>query len=432
MSARQPFDLAGVRVLEFSVAWAGPMAGRWLGEFGADVIKIEHPTSRGLALSAGMKADPNWRRGQLPDPTLRNAVFPDNDPGEHWWNRLGYFNKINRTKRSLCLDLKAPGGREVFDELVRRSDVVLNNYSPRGVRSLGIDHETLRAVNPTIVTVDLSGFGATGPEFDQVSWGPILEGSSGMAHATGYADSGPYKQGLAFPDAVGGLHGTMAILAALWERDLTGRAVHVDVSQLETYLQFGGELVLTTSLTGAAPPRHGNRADDLAPQGVYPCAGDDRWLAVSVTDDDCWHRFVATTGIAGLDDPAYATVTGRLAAHDELDRLIGAWTAGRDARSTMVLLQEAGVPAGMAMSNEDLVGDPHLADRNFFVSVDQADAGPLTFPGFPYHAAGWTPTVRATPPLGGHNDEILTWLGYGPDAIAALRESGTISDEPPA
>jgi benzylsuccinate CoA-transferase BbsF subunit len=287
-------------------------------------------------------------------------------------------------------------------------------------------HETLRAVNPTIVTVDLSGFGATGPEFDQVSWGPILEGSSGMAHATGYADSGPYKQGLAFPDAVGGLHGTMAILAALWERDLTGRAVHVDVSQLETYLQFGGELVLTTSLTGAAPPRHGNRADDLAPQGVYPCAGDDRWLAVSVTDDDCWHRFVATTGIAGLDDPAYATVTGRLAAHDELDRLIGAWTAGRDA------LQEAGVPAGMAMSNEDLVGDPHLADRNFFVTVDQADAGPLTFPGFPYHAAGWTPTVRATPPLGGHNDEILTWLGYGPDAIAALRESGTISDEPPA
>ena len=140
---------------------------------------------------------------------------------------------------------------------------------------------------------------------------------------------------------------------------------------------------------------------------------------------------MATTGIAGLDDAAFASFEGRLAAHDDLDRLISGWTSVRDARSAMVLLQEAGVPAGMAMANEDLVGDPHLADRDFFVTVEQADAGPLTFPGFPYHAAGWTPTVRATPPLGGHNDEILAWLGYAPDAIAALRAAGTIAEAPP-
>lgn len=429
---RAAFDLDGVRVLELTVAWAGPMAGRWLGEFGADVIKIEHPTSRGLAMGSGMAADPSWQRGQLPGPTLRNGIFPDNDPGEHWWNRLGHFNKMNRTKRSLCLDLKAPGGREIFEELVRRSDVVLNNYSPRGVLSLGIDHETLRTINPRIVTVDLSGFGATGPEYDQVSWGPILEGASGLAHATGYAGSGPFKQGLAFPDAVGGLHGAVALLAALWERDVTGEAVHVDASQLETYLQFAGDLCLTTSLTGASPARKGNRAEDLAPQGVYPCRGDDRWLALSVPDDAAWARLVELVRDPALADADYRSVDGRRAAHDHLDSILAAWTSGQDAHELMARLQDAAIPAGVAMSNEDLVGDPHLTERGFLVTVEQTDARPLTFPGFPVHAAGWQPTVRAAPALGEHNEEILRWLGYDDAAIATLRAAGTVADVPPA
>lgn len=424
-------DLSGVRVLEFSVAWAGPMAGRWLGELGADVIKLEHPTSRGLSVGTGLRADPTWERGQLPGPALRNGVFPDNDPGEHWWNRLGYFNKINRTKRSLCIDLKAPGGREIFEELVRRSDVVLNNYSPRGVLSLGIDHETLRAINPTIVTVDLSGFGATGPEFDQVSWGPILEGSSGLAHATGYADSGPYKQGLAFPDAVGGLHGTIAILAALWEREISGQAVHVDVSQLETYLHLAGELCLATSLSGAPPARRGNRAEGLAPQGVYPCRGEDRWLAITVPDDACWTRLVELVGDDELRAERYATSAGRQQDHDGIDARLSAWTAAQDAQVAMAELQAIGVPAGVAMANEDLVHDPHLRSLDFLVTVDQLDAGPLTFPGFPYRSEAFTPTVQATPALGQHNAEILAWLGYDQAAVEALVTAGTITQEPP-
>jgi crotonobetainyl-CoA:carnitine CoA-transferase CaiB-like acyl-CoA transferase len=429
-SQRPPIDLAGVRVLEFSVAWAGPMAGRWLGEFGADVIKIEHPTSRGLAVGSGMVRDPGWRRGELPGPALRNGIFPDNDPGEQWWNRLGYFNKINRTKRSLCLDVKAPGGREIFEELVRRSDIVLNNYSPRGVKSLGIDHETLRALNPRIITVDLSGFGATGPEFDQVSWGPILEAASGLAHATGYIGSGPYKQGLAFPDAVGGLHGTIALLAALWERERTGEAVHVDVSQLETYLQFGGELCLATSLAGNAPERHGNRAADAAPQGVYPCRGEDRWIALTVTDDACWSRLVGVAG-APLDRAGWATSSSRRADHDEIDALLAGWTSCHDARDLMDVLQAQDIPAGMVMANEDLLADPQLAAREFFVTVDQVGAGPLTFPGFPVHSERTPCRVAPTPALGQHNGEILRWLGYDDAAIAGLAAAATIADSPP-
>ena len=267
-AAGRDLPLAGVQVLEFSVAWAGPLAGRFMADLGADVIKLEHPTSRGLSLS-GPGAEPwdpaKWTWGTIPPPTHRNGTYPDADPGEHWWNRLGYFNKINRGKRSLCIDLKAPGGREVFEELVRRADVVLNNYSPRGVRSLGIDRDTLRAVNPRIVTIDLSGFGATGPGAEQVSWGPILDATSGIAEATGYADSGPYKQGLAFPDAVGGVHGAFAILAALHERDRTDGPVHLDISQQETLLGLAGDLALRASVTGTSPARRGPRRSPSPP-----------------------------------------------------------------------------------------------------------------------------------------------------------------------
>ena len=150
-------ELEGVRVLELSIAWAGPLAGRWMGDLGADVIKIEHPTSRGLSVLPPVGEREPWVWGELPAQALRNGIFPDNEPGEHWWNRIGHFNKINRNKRSLCLDIKGPGGRAVLEALVRQADVILNNYSPRGVRSLGIDHETLRAINPRIVTVSLSG-----------------------------------------------------------------------------------------------------------------------------------------------------------------------------------------------------------------------------------------------------------------------------------
>ena len=240
------------------MAWAGPLAGRFLADLGADVVKVEHPTSRGLSIVAGGAggAGAPWHWGEIPPAGQRNGIFPDAVPGERWWNRMAWFNKMNRGKRSLCLDVKAPGGRAVFEALVARADVVVNNYSPRGARSLGIDHPTLRAINPNLVTVDLTGFGAVGPAAEQVSWGPILDAASGFSAATGYPDSGPYKQGLALPDAVGGVHGAYAILAALWERELTGGPVHVDLSQLETMIGLAGELVLETSLRGgaAAPP----------------------------------------------------------------------------------------------------------------------------------------------------------------------------------
>ena len=268
--------LAGVRVVEFTIAWAGPLVCRMLGDLGADVIKIEHPTARGLAMPPAemiLAERGGWQRGELPGPLSRNGIFLNNDPGDDWFNRLGHWNKMNRSKRGLCLDLKAPGGRDVLRKLVETADIVVNNYSPRGVRSAGITPAELREMNPRIVTLDMSGFGATGPDAERISWGPVLDAASGLASTTGYPDSGPYKQGIAFPDVVGGLHGTVIALAALWQRWRTGEPVAVDLSQLETAINVAGDQFAEASMRppGSAPPRrNGARARDAAPAGVLP------------------------------------------------------------------------------------------------------------------------------------------------------------------
>ncbi len=211
-------------------------------------------------------------------------------PGEHPWNRQGVYNKMQRNKLGLCLDLKAPDGRDVLIDLVRVSDVVLDNYSPRGSRSMGLDYEALLPYKPDLIRVAMSGYGYTGPDQMRPSWGPILEAHSGMAWASGYEDGGPMKVGVALPDPTGGLHAVVAILAALDERDRTGRGCYIDLSQLETYASLGGEKYLSASATGEEPPRWANRSADRAPQGVYPCQGEEEWLAISVETDEEWAR----------------------------------------------------------------------------------------------------------------------------------------------
>ncbi len=429
-------DLRGVRVLEFSVAWAGPLTGRYLADFGADVIKIEHPTSRGIGISSGDGAGPpaGWTRGTLPDPQIRAGVFPDATPGETWWNRMGVWNKMNRGKRSLCLDVKAtPEATELFHRLVEQSDVVLNNYSPRGVRSLGIDHDTLSAINPRIVTVSMSGYGGTGPMAGHFSWGPILEAHSGFDEATGYPGGSPRRLGVAFPDAVGGIHGTFALLAALWERELTGAGQHVDLSQLEALCTLAGDQFLATSLSGRPPERRGNRSLSQAPQGVYPCAGEDAWVALTVLDDAAWAHLVDLVDREALRDPALRTVDGRFAAHDRIDAELAAWSTGLDPFTAAEQLQALGVAASPAMTNRDLVESGHLADRHFLLTVDQPENGVMTYPGFPVHYLETDVELGRAPLLGEHNGEILTTLlGYRPADVARLEREGVIASRPPA
>lgn len=423
--------LAGVRVVELTISWAGPLAARLLADLGADVVKVEHPTSRGVAvLPPDPDAEPDpWEWGELPPPSVRNGIYPNAEPGDEWWNRMSVWNKMNRSKRSLCLDVKGDGGREVFERLVASADIVLNNYSPRGVRSLEIHHDDLRAIKPDIVTISMSGFGSTGPGAEAVSWGPILDAASGLAATTGYRDSGPYKQGLAFPDPVGGLHGASAALAAWQEHLDTGAAVHVDLSQLETLLCVAGDQVLETSLTGRSPARRGARSTVYAPAGAYRCAGVDRWLALTIYDDSDWQRLTGL--IDSLDREVWSDVTARRAAHDEIDDIITTWTSTRDVHGAVAELQTAGIASAVVATNQDIVEDPQLASRGFMVTIEQHACGPWPYPGSHFLVDGEGLPIRPVSPLGGDNETVLAELGYAPEQISQLHDAGTIAARPP-
>jgi len=429
--------LAGVRVIEFTIAWAGPLVCRMLGDLGADVIKIEHPTARGLAMPPAemiLAERGGWEWGQLPGPLSRNGIFLNNDPGDDWFNRLGHWNKMNRSKRGLCLDLKAPGGRDVLRKLVETADIVVNNYSPRGVRSAGITPAELREMNPAIVTLDMSGFGAAGPDAERISWGPVLDAASGLASTTGYPDSGPYKQGIAFPDVVGGLHGTVIALAALWQHWSTAGSVSVDLSQLETAINVAGDQFAEASMHQAGtahPPRRGARTADAAPAGVYRCRGDDAWLALTVDDDATWKSLAELLGDA-QGEPRWTTAAARHADHDAIDAVIERWTATRDKHEAAAELQAAGISASAVMTVADIVNDDHSTARGLMVDHARPGEQPQLFPGLPFRF-DTTPAALSPPPkLGQHNDDILTELGYTPAEITSLYNSNTIANAPPA
>ncbi len=423
-------ELATKRVAEFSIAWAGPLAGRFLADLGLEVIKVEHPTGRGPALGALPEAPLEW--GVLPDPLIRAPVYPQAEPGERRWNRSGLINKLNRGKKSLCLDAKAPGGEDVLARLLASADVVLHNFSPRGADSLGIDRASIEARRPDAVTVAMTGYGETGPLRDFGAYGPLLEAFGGVDQAMGYEGEGPMRIGVAYPDAIGGALGAAATLGAIWERAVGGGAVHVDLSQLEGLLTFAGEALVAASVEGKAPARRGNRSLDHAPHGVYPCQGDDAWVAIAVRTDAEWCALVGVVGGPELTARAELAADARLAERERIDAAISAWTAGRSAMEAASALQDAGAPACPAFTNRDLVESEHLAARGFIVTLDHPDAGPQRFPGFPLHFSRRTVTLNGPPGLGDHNAPVLSSLGYSAGEVADLVRSQTICDRPTA
>ena len=351
-----------------------------------------------------------WRRGRgasTRPPQIRADVFPDADPGERRWNRMGIFNKMNRNKRSLALDAKAPGGaRGARPARSSRPTSLVHNFTPRGARSLGIAPEQLAARNGRIASVAMTGYGETGPMATHSSYGPILEAYGGFDEATGYLDDGPIAPRHRPPR-----RGRRAARRRTPCSPRCGSAssaaapVHVDLSQLETLLAFAGEALLATSVTGAAPARHGNRSADHAPQGVYPCAGDDRWVAVTVRGDDEWaapRRRSSTPALARFADADARRAARR---HDEIDAAIATLDAqdrrAIDAAAAAAGGRHPGVPG--VRQPRPRRGPAPRAPRGFIVEWDQPDVGRRAFPGFPvrprwgrFSAAPW-PALRSAP-----------------------------------
>jgi crotonobetainyl-CoA:carnitine CoA-transferase CaiB-like acyl-CoA transferase len=412
--------LHGVRVLDLTRIWSGPIAGRLLADLGADVIHVESPWNRGLTVRDESMA------------TLSH-LYPDDDPGERPWNRSGGFNKLARNKRSVVLNIQDERGRAVFAELVKHADVVLENYSPRVMPGLGFDFASLAVLNPAIVYTSISGYGATGPGQNRVALGPVIEAAVGLTSIMGYAGSGPYRSGVAWADPVAGMCAVAGTIVGLWDRAAAGGAAQrVEVAMAEAMATFVGEELLAAQVRGSDAVRIGNRDRHHAPQGVYRSAGQDRWVAISVTSDVEWRALCQVMAL----DPAFATLplTGRHQRHDDIDSAISAWTQARSPRSATERLQAHGVIAAQVSDGCDLAEDPQLEACGFWAEMDHADVGRRRYPGSPIRFSETPSAYRLPPPrFGEHNREVYSGLlGMAPEALAELLAARVIVNQPPA
>ncbi len=397
--------LDGVRVVDFTWVVAGPVATRILADHGAEVIKIE----RRDALDFGSR-------------------------------RSGLTGTLNRGKQSMVINMSAPGALALTQRLVATADVVVDNFSARVMRNWGLDYEQLRRLKPDIIALNMSGFGHTGPQQDYVSYGPTLQALSGYTFLMRQHDGEPAGWGFSYSDMAAGYSGALAILFALWHRRRTGEGQRIDLSQFENVATLLGPLLLDILANHAASAAVANRSQErpAAPHGVYRCAdlpGDgparDRWCAIAVFGDDDWPRFCAALGDPQwCRDRRFATHSERMRLAAALDAHVEAWTRCRSAEEVMMVLQRAGIAAGVVANAEDLCRrDRQLQARQYWARIPTPEGDFVELDGVPFKMSETPGCVRAPGPLlGEHTDAILRRvLGMNADAIAALRAADVIA-----
>ena len=389
-----PLPLEGIRVIDTSSVFAMPYTAGILADLGAEVIKIE-------AL-------------QRLDQTRGSAwgVWPDNAPGERPWDRGGPFSTLNRGKRSLVLDLSREEGRDIFRDLVRISDIVVENYTARVMRGWGLDYPKLRELKPDIIHVSNTGYGHNSPWESFPVQGTALEPMTGVCHFSGYIGDRPWKIAQSYPDFVAMWHALFCIMAALRHRALTGEGQWIDVGMYQVNVSFLGEAILDYAANGRLGGRIGNRDHTGAVQGCYQCIGDERWLTVTARTDDEWRALRDLIGVerwGGLTPPA--TLAEAYARHDEVDVALRAWAAGREREEAVAELRAAGLPAGPVNDARDLLLDPHLRACGFYEMVEHApvtDVGRRPVIGRPWKLSGTPVSIRRpAPPLGEANAYVL-------------------------
>jgi crotonobetainyl-CoA:carnitine CoA-transferase CaiB-like acyl-CoA transferase len=412
--------LAGVRVLDLGRVWAGPLAGRVLADLGADVIAVESPDARG-----GRTAPPGL--------AAVTHLFPDGEVGERPWNRIGSVNALQRGKRGITLDLRRADARGLLEQLAAEADVLVENLGPGVLDGFGLGPARLHTLNPSLVLASISGLGPGGPDAHHVAFGPVIEARAGITHAMGYPGGGPMRSGIAWPDPIAALHAVAALLAALRDRDADPerRAPRVEVPMLESALFAVPDVLFEAQTSHADPPRRGSRDPRHAPQGVYPCRGDDRFIAISVTTDAEWRSLRRVLDLdAALDSLGRAARARR---HDAIDAAIAERTRHEDPVTLTHRLQAAGVLAFWLADARDLLESEQLAARGFWLETGHADARPRPEPACPIRLDGAAcRAARPAPRLGEHNREVLAeWLGLGDAALAELEASGVLVDAPP-
>jgi crotonobetainyl-CoA:carnitine CoA-transferase CaiB-like acyl-CoA transferase len=404
--------LAGLRIIDLSMGWAGPICTRNLADLGADVIKIE---------ACGY---PDWWRGV------------DNRPQtvtQRLYEKSHRFNIMNRGKRAITLDLTVPDGVALAKALVTGADAVIENYSAEVLRKFGLDYPALATVNPSLVMVSMAAFGSTGPWRETRAYGSTLEQGSGLPSVGGRPDDPPMMNHLAFGDAVGGLNACSALLIALLHKKRMGEGQFIDLSQVQCMLPFTAAWAIEQSATGRVRSRAGNRHPLFVPHGIFPSAGTDKWVSIAATDDSMW---VALATVIGWIHPMAPTAVERRGLEDEIEGAIAAWTRRHSPDEAMEILQRAGVAAGAVRHPVELIDDPHLAARGFWQWIERAHVGRHPQPSAPYRDSG-APVTVTTPAatLGQYNEEVLAGiLGLSRAEIERLARDGVIGTEalPPA
>ncbi len=423
---RKRLPLEGVRILDFTVVWAGPYATQLLAEWGAEVIRVESTqffpsTTRGVIARTTK---------QMVEQTGQSSGFPDGDPGARPWNRAALFNVHARNKLSMTVDLMRPDGQEVLEQLVRISDGLIENNAVATMERAGISWERLSKVNPELVMVRMPAFGLSGPYRSYRTFGSHMEAVVGHYSIFGYTGADPSSSGTSLAaDPAAGVAGALAFAAGLRHRRRTGKGLQLELSTAENFATYLGEYVMDYTMNGTLHDYVANRDPVAAPQGVYPCAGEDRWIAITVETDGEWSALCAVMGQPELaSDQRFVSLEGRRANHDALDQIVASWTSELDAIETMSRLQAEGVRAGAVMNEADAFADPQLAERGYWEELHHPEAGTHLYPGVLWKAER-TPNrlERAAPRLGEDNEYVYKeLLGFDDAQYAAFERSGHI------
>lgn len=399
--------LAGVKVIDLTQFEAGTSCTESLAWLGADVIKVEEPT----------KGDQG--RGASTD-----------KPGIDSY----YFLLLNANKRSVTCNLKDERGRALLRKLIEGGDVFIENFGPGVIERLGFGYEEVRKINPRIIYAQVKGFAPEGPYGSFLSFDMIAQSVGGSLSTTGDRDQRPIKPGPTIGDTGTGLHTAIGILAALYQRQLTGRGQRIEVAMQEAVINFCRIAYGAQALWGRAATRNGNRSvlGTSAPSDVYPCKGDGPndhcFVYTSRAANHQWERLLKVIGREDLlGDPRFASNKDRVANIDAVDALLRPWFAERTKVEVMETLGHAGVPAGAVFDTNELSTDPFLRKRGMFATVDHPTRGEFTMPGWPVKMSDSAVPVTAAPLLGQHNEEVYgELLGYTPDKVAKLRKEQVI------